>query len=125
MVCYIYVPGTFIPDNKLFESWDEQFFLDLMERHRIFSRVSLESNMPHATGEGLLNEGRNDRKGDASSIGYMYVRRLSKYKKYLLNRTRKKTGTQFSSNHLQWNESKERLVKVEDYNFGLQVLFVV
>jgi hypothetical protein len=119
------VLGTFIPDNKLFESWGERFVLDFMERHRISSRVFLESNAPHATGEELLNEGRSDRKSDASSIGYMYVRRLSKYKKYLLNRTRKKTGKQFSSNHLQWNESKERLVKVEDYNFGLQVLFVV
>lgn len=63
-----------------------------MERHRISLRMFLEANESHATAEKLLNEARNDRKSDASPVGYMYVRILSKYKKYLLNHIGKKTG---------------------------------
>lgn len=66
-------------DDK-FESWNELFVPESMERHRISFRMFLEANESHATAEELLNEPRNDRKSYASPVEYMYVRRLSKYK---------------------------------------------
>ena len=59
-------------------------------------KMFLEVNESHARAEDLLNEVRKDRKSDASPVEYMYVRRLFKYKKYLLNRTSKKTGKPLS-----------------------------
>lgn len=82
-------------DDK-FESWNELFVPESRERHRISFRMFLEANESHATADELLNEARNDRKSDASPVEYMYVRRLSKYKKYLLNRIGKKTGKPLS-----------------------------
>lgn len=55
-----------------------------------------EVNESHARAEDLLNEVRNGRKSDASPVEYMYVRRLFKYKKYLLNRTSKIKGKPLS-----------------------------
>jgi hypothetical protein len=58
-------------------------------------KMFFEVNESHARAEDLLNEARNDRKSDASPVGYMYVRRLFKYKKYLLNRTVRKQANLF------------------------------
>lgn len=63
-----------------------------MESHRFSFKMFPGANESHSRAEDLFNEAGNDRKSDAFPVEYMYVRRLFKYKKYLLNRTGKKTG---------------------------------